>query len=320
MTPTKKAKSEFKVVFRGVRGSHPVSGKKYQKYGGYTSCYEVRAGNCIIIIDAGTGIIDLGKEMIGEYIESGKDLESREPLEAIILFTHVHVDHVQGLPFFAPMNLADSTFYFYGPDAQGFSFEEAIGFGVEPPIFPISIHDMHSVKLFRSITGSESIYWSDKKGIPNVVNNFREIERKKKVAKTNPVKISFMKSYAHPNSGVFIYKIEYNKKTIVLATDTEGYVGGDSKLIKFSRNADLLIHDAGYTEAAYSDQSHCKQGYGHSTMTMAVDVAKKANVKQLALVHHEPANDDKIVDKIEKNAKKLFPNSFAAFGGQEVII
>ncbi len=321
MSPAKKAKSDdFKVVFRGVRGSHPVSGKKFLKYGGYTSCYEVRAGKCIIIIDGGTGIIDLGNDMMQEYISSGKDLESREPLEAIILFTHVHVDHVQGLSFFSPMHLADSSFYLYGPDVHGYSFEEGISFAIEPPIFPISIHDMAAAKIFKSITSSESIFWSHRRGIPSVVNNFREIERKKQLTKSHPVRISFMKSYAHPNGGVYIYKIEYKKKTVVIATDTEGYVGGDSKLIKFSKNADLLIHDAGYTVEAYSDPSHCKQGYGHSTMPMAVDVAKKAGVKMLALVHHEPANDDKTVDKIQKEAQKLLPGSFAAYCGQEYII
>ncbi|MFC1563814.1 MBL fold metallo-hydrolase [candidate division KSB1 bacterium] len=320
MTPAAKTRSEFKVVFRGVRGSHPVSGKQYQKYGGYTSCYEIRAGNCLIIVDAGTGIINLGQDLMDEYMATGKSLEQRVPVEAIILFTHVHVDHVQGLPFFAPMHLADSTFYFFGPDVHGFSFEESIGYAIEPPIFPISMDDMISAKLFRSISHTESLYWSEKKGIPSVVNDFREPERKKQAAKNNSVRISCMKSYAHPNGGVLIFKIEYKKKTVVLATDTEGYIKGDSKLIQFSGGADLLIHDAGYTDEAYSDANHCKQGYGHSTMEMAVDVAKKANVKQLALVHHEPANDDKTVDSIQKNCQKLFPNSFAAFEGQEVII
>ncbi len=315
-----KDKSQFKVVFRGVRGSYPVSGEKYLKYGGYTSCYEIRVGGCLIIIDAGTGIINLGQQVMDEYLKSGKDLASRKPVEAIVLFTHVHIDHVQGLPFFTLLHLPDSTLYFYGSDVHSYMFEEALNLGIEPPFFPIDINQFGAVKYFRSIFRYETILWGADKGAPVVINNFRELEQAKKLKKQYPVKITFMKSYAHPNDGVLVFKIEYKKKSVVIATDTEGYVFGDTKLINFSKGADLLIHDAGYTRESYTDPNGCKQGYGHSTPEMAVEVAQKAGVKKLGLVHHEPANDDAIVDKMQDDTKKLFPNSFAAREGQEIIL
>ena len=320
MASNPRDKSEFRLVFRGVRGSYPTSGKQYLKYGGCTTCYEVWAGNCLIIIDAGTGIVSLGNELLNRYSASGHDAGSRTPIETIIIFSHVHADHIQGLAFFTPAFMPDSTIYLYGPDTSQYTFEEAITSAIMPPYYPISINDMYSLKLFRSISQVESIYWSPKRGIPDVVNNFREPERKKQAEKSSTVRISFMKSYAHPYEGVLIIRVEYNGKSIVVATDIEGYVNGDTRLIDFSRDADLLLHDVGYTTEVYKSLDNNRQGYGHSTVKMAVEVAERANVKRLALVHHEPANDDKIVDSIDKESKKLFPRAFAAHEGQEITL
>lgn len=320
MTPTPKDVSEFKVIIRGVRGSYPVCGKQYLKYGGNTTCYEIRAGDCLIIVDAGTGIINLGYDLLSRYLKSGKDVESRTPIEAIILFSHIHIDHMQGLSFFPPIFLPDSTFYIYGPDISNCTFEDAIKTAITPPYYPISMIDMYALKLFRSMSQDEAIYWDSKKGIPIVLNIHREFERKKQAMTNSGVQITCMKSYAHPNEGVLIFRIEYNNKAVVIATDTEGYVYGDTRLINFSKNADLLLHDAGYTSDAYKSLNNCKQGFGHSTMEMAVEVARKAKTKKLGLVHHEPANDDNIVEAVEKKSQKLFPNSFAAYEGQEIIL
>ncbi|KPK89631.1 hypothetical protein AMJ80_09500 [bacterium SM23_31] len=320
MTPTPKDESEFKVIIRGVRGSYPVCGKKYLKYGGNTTSYEVWADNCLIIVDAGTGIINLGHDLMSLYLKSGSDVESRTPIEAIILFSHINIDHLQGLPFFSPIFLPDSTFYIYGPDFSDYNFEDAINSAISPPYYPISMIDMYALKLFRSLSQDEAIYWDSKKGIPTVVNTFREFERKKQALKNSSIQITCMKSYAHPNEGVLIFRIEFNNKAVVIATDTEGYVDGDTRLINFSKNADLLLHDAGYVSQVYKSLNNCKQGFGHSTMEMAVEVAKKAKVKRLGLLHHEPANDDKVVDAVEKKSQKLFPNSFAAYEDQKIIL
>ncbi|MFC1557260.1 MBL fold metallo-hydrolase [candidate division KSB1 bacterium] len=306
MTPVKKKPSDFELVVRGTRGSYPVSGKDYVKYGGSTTCFEIHAGNCLIIIDAGTGIIDSGNDL----------MKSKKPIEAILLFTHTHIDHIQGLPFFLPIFLGDTVLYVYGPDIYGHKFEDALNVVLNPPLFPITVDDMQALKLFRTITPAESIFWSGELGIPVVINNMRETDRRDELRKKYPVEITCMKSYAHPIAGVHVYKITYKDKSIVIATDTEGYVDHDTRLINFAKGADLLLHDAGYTSEVYSSSRNCKQGYGHSTLNMAVGVAKKAKVKQLALIHHEPANDDSIVAEEEKKARKLFPAVCSAYQGQ----
>jgi phosphoribosyl 1,2-cyclic phosphodiesterase len=315
-----KNSSDFKVIIRGVRGSYPICGKEFLKYGGNTTCYEIIAGECRIIIDAGTGIIGLGNELVAEYYKSGKTAEARKPIEGIILFSHLHVDHIQGLPFFTPLFLASSTFYLYGQDLSNISFEEAMQLVMVPPFYPMTLVDMVSLKLFRSISPVETIYWNDEKGVPTIINNAREFERKKIIEKDYPVRITCMKSYAHPYEGSLIFRIEYNKKSVVVATDTEGYVFGDTQLIKFSEGADLLLHDACYPRDVYVSTGLCKQGYGHSTLEMAVDVAKRADVKRLGLIHHDPANTDIVVAGLEKEAKKHFKNTFAAYEEQEIVI
>ena len=102
------------------------------------------------------------------------------------------------------------------------------------------------------------------------------------------------------------------------ATDTEGYIGTDKRLVAFARDADVLIHDAQYLREEYFSCDKPRKGWGHSTINMAADVARKAEVKRLALFHHEPTHDDKIMKKIEKQAKHLFRSSVVAHEGMEI--
>ena len=99
---------EFKIKFRGVRGSYPVPDKDFLKYGGNTSCVEVRVGGHLIILDAGTGLISLGNELMQKYIESGTTITDRTPVKCTILLSHIHLDHIQGFPFFRPCHLAST--------------------------------------------------------------------------------------------------------------------------------------------------------------------------------------------------------------------
>jgi ribonuclease BN (tRNA processing enzyme) len=131
------------------------------------------------------------------------------------------------------------------------------------------------------------------------------------------VLIHVMRSYAHPQ-GVYIYRIEYQGKALVYATDTEGYVGGDQRLIRFARDATLLIHDAQYTEAEYSNPQMSKQGWGHSTWQMAVNVAQMARVQQLVLFHHDPDHSDEMLEKLERDARAAFPATRLAHEGMVV--
>jgi ribonuclease BN (tRNA processing enzyme) len=134
------------------------------------------------------------------------------------------------------------------------------------------------------------------------------------------VVIRIHKSHAHPG-GVYIYRITWRGKSVVYATDTEGYVGMDRKLAAFARDADVLIHDAQYNEQHYRGELAgfpATQGYGHSTATMAAEVAAAAETGELILFHHDPAYPDDLVAAQESAAQKLFPDSHAAYEGFEI--
>lgn len=298
---------EFKLKFWGVRGSYPVPGPSTMRIGGNTSCLEVNVDGQLIIIDAGTGIIKLGDALMQGF------LRDHNPITATILFSHMHHDHNQGFPFFKPAYLGTSTLYFFGPKLFQEDIGEILRRAMLSPFFPVELSELSSAKIIQSIAGSEYILF--RKGEqPQVINRFRSnIETSQ-----DDVVVEVMKSYAHPSNGVFYYKIRHKGKTVVYATDTEGYLWGDQKLIDFSRNADILIHDAQYTVKQYSDPRSPKQGFGHSTPEMAIDVAKKADVKKLILFHHDPDHTDEQITNIEQASKRLFPDSQAAYEGLEI--
>jgi ribonuclease BN (tRNA processing enzyme) len=136
------------------------------------------------------------------------------------------------------------------------------------------------------------------------------------------VVIRIHKSYAHPG-GVYVYRIMWHGKSIVYATDTEGYVGTDRKLVAFARDADVLIHDAQYSEEHYRGALAgfpSTQGYGHSTVTMACEVAAASEAGQLILFHHDPAYSDEIVARMEADAKVVFGETQAAYEGLEIVL
>lgn len=301
---------EFRVKFWGVRGSYPVPGPRTVRYGGNTTCVEVRANGHLIIIDAGTGIIDLGYELLRQHHDTG------EPIFATILFSHTHHDHTQGCPFFRPAYLGSSTLYMFGPKMFREDLSEALSRAMLPPSFPVELEELNSLKIIRNIEETEVIIL--RKGIQEPV--VRNVYRQNHSTNPDQVEIQLYKGYAHPKDGILIYKISWQSRSVVFASDTEGYVGDDARLIDFAREADLLIHDAQYTEEEYTIGPHPKQGYGHSTPQMAAKVAKLAGVKQLVLFHHDPQHDDEDIATMERDAQRIFPNTIAAYERLELVI
>jgi len=281
---------DFTVKFWGVRGSYPTPGANTVKFGGNTACVEVNAGGRTIILDAGTGIIPLGRE-----------LAKRQNLELLLLFSHLHHDHTQGFPFFVPAYMPKALLHICGPGGTAETVRHVLEHNQSSDTFPVSLQDMASNKDIRSLRESQIILW-DEDGV-------RVVE-----SSPNPspeaVVIRIQKSHAHPG-GVYHYRITYQGKSIVYATDTEGYIGTDRKLVNFARDADVLIHDAQYSEDDYIG----KQGFGHSTAAMAGEVAASAETGQLILFHHDPSYSDDWVAAQERAAKNIFPDSCAAFEG-----
>lgn len=303
----------IEVRFRGVRGSYPVSGEGYLQYGGSTSCVEVLAGGTQVVFDMGTGIIPLGEELLREHVRSLRAGRTPKPIEMVILLTHAHHDHIQGFPFFKPAYLDTSVLHIFGPRMLGVEWEDIMKRSMTAPLFPVDLSDMHSHQVIRTIDESEAIILRPGKP-PETAN----LQRRQVRIPTDAVVVRCMRNFAHPKGGVINFRVTYRGKSLVHATDVEGYIGGDARLIAFSKGADMLIHDAQYLPAEYCGLPVPTQGFGHSTFEMAAEVARAAKVKSLALFHHDPAHTDKEIGEIEKKAKKLFPGAFSAREGQSV--
>jgi phosphoribosyl 1,2-cyclic phosphodiesterase len=289
------------VTFWGVRGSYPAPGPDTARVGGNTPSVEVRAGNHRVILDAGTGIIPLGRAMVEQYHADQK------PMIATLLFTHTHHDHTQGFPFFTPTHHPSTRLYVFGPKTLHQDLEEVLSRAMLPPVFPITLEELPCLRVMRNLHEGEAIVLNAADTEPRVV-----IDRDHPLREPpEHVLVRVLHSHAHPQ-GVFIYRIEHGGKAAVYATDTEGYVGGDQRLIEFVRDADVLIHDAQYTEAEYASDSSPKQGWGHSTWQMAVAVARAANVKRLVLFHHDPTHGDEMLERLENQAQNDFPQTSLA--------
>lgn len=306
--------SEFKIKFRGVRGSYPVAKRDFLEYGGNTSCVEVNVGGHLIILDAGTGLIDCGNELMEKYISSGLTTEERTPIKAIVLISHIHQDHIQGFTFFRPLHIPSTTLNVYGNSNYNECLSDELANLLFRKSFPLDLGDIAGNLNITDLNESEGILL--KKNSQPIIKRIESPEDEK-IGKDD-VLITFYRSYAHPQEGVLIYKIKYKDKVLVYATDKESYLGGDAKLANFARNCDLLIHDAQYTTEDYLNNFVPKQGYGHSTFDMAVECANQTNAKKLVFFHFDPGYDDKKLNSIKKHYEKVNKNILLAHEGMEI--
>lgn len=296
---------EFKVKFRGVRGSYPIAKRDFLNYGGNTSCVEIHVGGHLIILDAGTGLIDLGSDLLQEHINSSMKKEDRKPIKATLLISHIHQDHIHGFTFFRPLHLNSTVLNVFGNCDIDEDLSEELSTLLFSKSFPLDLGDIAGQLNIYNLQETDCIVLDKKKDA--VVKRVESDEDL--IPKKEQVIISCYKSYAHPQNGVMIYKIAYKNKTLVYATDKESYIGGDKKLAKFARDCNLLIHDAQYTTEDYQDVYVPKQGYGHSTFEMAIDAQKQINAEKLVFFHYDPTYDDKKLDKLNKkysNENRIF--------------
>ena len=270
------------VRFWGVRGSVPAPGAHTAGVGGNTSCVELRAGDETIVFDAGTGLRGLGEKM----------LASGRPVDASILFSHVHWDHIQGFPFFTPLFRRDTRLSLHGLPTSG-SLEAALSKQMVTPSFPVQL----------GAVPAELAYHDFAPGRPFEVGS----------AVVRAARLN------HPD-GVIAYRVEIGGRAIVFATDTEHYHDRvDDDLVALAEGADLLIYDAQYTPEEYSGVvGFSRVGWGHSTWAEGVRVARAAGDGQLVLFHHDPGHDDGAVASIEYSARAVLPGTVAAREGMEI--
>lgn len=272
----------FSIRFWGVRGSCPSPGPETALVGGNTSCVEVVAGKTRIALDAGTGLRRLGAELLAQAKRSGQATDLH------VLLSHVHWDHIQGLPFYAPLYVPGSRLTVAG-GAITTPLRDSLRRQMSAPNFPVDWNDLPS-----------SLDYLELRDGARAALGETEVQ----VARAN-----------HPDA-VFAYRVEYGGRKVVYATDTEHYACVDPRLVALAAGADVLIYDAQYLPEEYAgSQGPSRLGWGHSTYEAGAELARAAGVRRLVLFHHDPTRSDAAVAAIEERARECFEGAAAAREG-----
>ena len=295
--------TDFSVKFRGTRGSYPTAKANFLKFGGNTACVEVRCGKQLIILDAGTGIIDVGIDEIKNSIIN----QEKEPLQTTIFLSHIHQDHIQGLQFYKPLFIPSSTINLFGLNTNDEDLKETLKTILFDKVFPLGIDDIRSNFNINNFSQNDVVVISQN----GEIKTYDILDEN---IKTNidDIVVSAYKTAAHPKCGCLCIKIQYKGKTLVYATDKESYIGADKKFIQFAYGCDCLIHDAQYTYQDYINPIQPKQGYGHSTFEMAIETAQLAKAKKLFFFHYDPDYDDNKLSMLENEFSKNNENTYFA--------
>ena len=251
----------IQISFHGVRGSTPCSCPSLQRYGGNTSCVSVEAeGHDGFVFDLGTGLRPWGRSIPDP---AGMTLHS--------LVTHLHWDHIQGLPFFAPLLSPDTSLHIYGPGENGESLGESFGRFMAPPFFPISVSELPATIGFQDAHHDDAVIGEAK-------------------VKARPV------PHTGPTNG---YRVELRGVSVAYIPDHQEPIGRpqhvDDAVLELCDGADVVIHDA----QLWSDELPIRSDWGHCTPEYALEVARQAGAKTLVLFHHDPGHDDAELDEMQ---------------------
>jgi phosphoribosyl 1,2-cyclic phosphodiesterase len=267
----------------GARGSTPTPEPGNARYGGNTTCVEIRLANgTLLIFDCGSGLRRLGKALVREFGEA--------PVVGYIFLTHFHWDHIQGIPFFTPLYRKGNAFFFHSVSLKAEELQGAVEGQMVSPYFPVNMSIMGAVRNFYDIG-------------------------------TEPVDIQgamISSAQLHHPQGCVAYRVQADGGVFVFATDHEhGSALHDENLRRIAQGADVFIYDAQYTPEEYEGE---KRGWGHSTWAEGVRFARQAGARQLILFHHDPDRDDRKLDRIVREARQQFANTVAAFEGLTLAI
>ena len=271
---------EFWVRFWGVRGSIACPSPNHVRYGGNTSCLEVCVGGKRVVLDAGTGIRNLGQEFLKEGVRS-----------ANILLTHTHWDHINGFPFFTPAYVPDHAFDIYAGhliDAGG--VERVLAGQMARPTFPVPLSALQAEMSFNDFRAGDILELED---VPATI-------------RTAPLQ--------HPD-GATGYRFEVGDRSLCYVTDTEHVPGElDQTILGLIKDADLVIYDCTYTDEEFPKHV----GWGHSTWQEGIRLCQAAGVKRLAIFHHDPYHEDAFMDSVAEQAAEMWDGAFVAKEGDKI--
>lgn len=280
-----KEKFSMKIKFYGTRGSIPVCSREFQDFGGNTSCLTISIPDqsVLSIIDAGTGIRNLGKELMSN--------KENLPKEITLGFSHFHWDHIQGFPFFTPAYNpnVNINILVMGAGWENHRLKQIMINQMGGEFFPIEMNEMGAHFNFLTL-GSKVIQHSSGISVRARQHN-------------------------HPGRA-YSFRIERNGKAFVMITDIEHGEFLDEGIIELAKDADLLIHEAQYT----TEELKTRKGWGHSSYEQAIEVAKRSGAKQLVMTHHDPEHDDLFLLEMEKKCQAQFPNCCLARELMEITI
>lgn len=273
------AAASMSVRFWGVRGSIACAGPETARYGGNTPCVEIRCGDHLLIFDAGTGIRPLGHVVMREA----------KPTELDIFLSHFHIDHVFGLPFFAPLHSKDHAVRVWAGNLASLGVEQAVRKFMSFPLFPVPPEAFKAQVEFRDFRAGDTL--DPRPGV---------------ILRTAPLN--------HPG-GATGYRVEYGGRSVAYLTDTECGDGPfDPAMLSLARGAELVILDTPYT----NDELPSRIGWGHSSWQQGVRLANEAGAGRLCLFHHDPDHDDEFMDAIAAAAKAARPGTIVACDGMSI--